>query len=183
MKLLTFFLISLVLGFLYFDTELTQYGNSILNINNKLPFNALVKYRSEFEGGITILDSHGVSLVGEGVQYWESDFEVDEIIRYASTGNALIVEIIDKSKKKHYIIFEENLNSQNSQEIKAKEVDSSQFNTKEYNWVDIKSNEKYIRVISVLRNWLMVLSLLTSMIFLYKLRRRSTKLRPPSARL
>ena len=79
MKLLTFFLISLVLGFLYFDTELTQYGNSILNINNKLPFNALVKYRSEFEGGITILDSHGVSLVGEGVQYWESDFEVDEI--------------------------------------------------------------------------------------------------------
>jgi len=167
MKKIIALLIS-VIGFFYCDISLIKYGNSLLKLGPSAPLDVQLEYRSDFEGGFTIYDKYGLSLVGEGVEYWENDLEVAEIVKYCFDNKDLIVEVLDASNRKRYLQFRSGNEKTTSQkEILSVEIIEAPNHPQE--WVNIKNNNTKIKLLSISRNWLMFFSVIFILLITYKI--------------
>lgn len=162
--------IILIMGVVYFvlDRQLFYYGKSDFNFYGLLPLKINPEYRYDFEGGFVIWDEHGMSLVGKGVKYWNSDIEVDKIIGYGFTDEKLIVQVADTAGNKYYIEFSSNKNPQSKQDIIVNVWGEAEKPTlKDCKWIKIKGNEK-VEMIELFRFGSLVILILSALLVIFK---------------
>lgn len=164
-------LITLIFGVAYFmlDRQLYFYGKNDFNFYNLLPLNIVPEDRPDFEGGFVLWDKYGISLVGKGVKYWNSDIKVGEIVKYSFNNQKLVAHIEDTTGNSYYIELSPNDNQLIKRDINVKVWNSDEvLKSEDFKRINIKGNEKKIKKIVLPRNYLMIAFIIMFIISLYK---------------
>lgn len=125
--------------------------------------------RPDFEGGFILWDEYGISLVGKGVKYWDSDIKVDEIVKYSFNNQKLVAYVEDTTGNSYYIEFSPNNNQLTKQDINVEVWNSDKvLKSGNFKYIDIKGNEKHIGKMKYLRNYLMFIFIILFIVTAYK---------------
>jgi hypothetical protein len=166
-----FILIILILVTTYFilDRKLYYYGKSDLNMYDLLPMKIKPEFRTGLDEGFTLFNEYGFSLVGKGDKYINSDITVNKVVRYGFDQNELIAFVEDENSNRYYIDCLKENDKQSKREIVITVYNTSnQLNLKKFSWIEIRNNEKLINSLELFRNYVLFISILLSIILLYK---------------
>lgn len=156
------------------DKELSYYGRNVLDVYNSLPLKAKPVFRYEFDGGFAIEDSYGFYLASQGRNRYvgnEGEVNIEEIIRYGFNDERLAVEVTDSIGRLFYIEFMEREEVQPEQSLKAKiwKGQDTALELDSFEWVEIENNEDYIRVLSIFRNYSILLISVLCLVFIFRI--------------
>lgn len=158
-KLITVILI-IAVGTIYLglDRSLFPYGESNFTFYRLLPMKIKPENRPDFEGGFTIWDEHGMSLVSKGSRYWQVDsIQIDKIISYGYNDDLLVARIIDTEGSVYSFAYSENKDPDFKPDISVRLFsDEEESLDKNLKWIEIGGNKDIGRIILV-RNWLKLL--------------------------
>lgn len=149
-------IISLSLG-VYFDKHLFPYGKNNLDIYSSIPLGIKPEYKPDFEGGFTLRDMHGLSLISKNARYSELDIIVADFLKYGFNNDEIVVEVIDKHRNTAHLLFKKNENASSNRDISVSIINYDEnINIDKYNWVTINENQNFIEI---LRNIVFLIAL------------------------
>ncbi len=156
-------------SYFWFDRNLFYYGESRFSFYRLLPFKIKPENRPEFEKGFVLWDAYEMSLIGNGVRYFDYDsITVDKIISYKFNDTILIAKIIDTKGYEYSFEFTENENKKNGLYLSVKLNSDVDLSTSG----NLKNIEitKDISKMVLIRNLSMILfiSLMISSIFIFR---------------
>lgn len=96
-------IISLLIVSYIEDKKLYFYGANVLNFHSELPLHIKPVYRYDFEGGL-YLEKDNVPIIGKGIKYRNSSFEIFALKGYCFNHKELFVLIEDSLRKEYYLI-------------------------------------------------------------------------------
>ncbi|MBW3545643.1 MAG: hypothetical protein KY428_08625, partial [Bacteroidetes bacterium] len=170
MKKIILIILSIVtlIVLIYLDSKLYYYGQSWFDIYHPLPLKLTPVFRHDFEGGFAIEDQDGFYVISKGtLQYVGSDqkIEVQEILNYGFKNDELIANIIDSNNEKYQISLKQD-HSEPGRLIPSiqKRINNA---GEDYYWVQIDSNQKQIRRQKLLRNYLLMFSIVIFLVILW----------------
>ncbi len=172
----------LILVTLYFvlDRQLFYYGKNDIDIYKSLPLKIKPENRLDFEGGFSLEDEYGFSLISKGeCQYVHSEIKlnVKEIINYGYNDETLIVFIEDESGSKYFIEFLKNNDIHSKQDISVNiQNESTSIDLEKFKWIEIKNNESQIRKLELFRNYTLIIISISILILIFKLGIRRKKI-------
>lgn len=165
------FALLLILGVTYFviDRHLSYYGKSDFDVYNLLPLKVNPEYRNEFEGGFTLWDAYGFSLVGKGVKFRNSDIEVNEVVKYGFDDERLVVLVEGVGGSRYFVGFKKNEDAQSKQDLDVNIWDTGKsFSSDDYKWIQIQNNDKLIRTMELLRNYVMFVAIALFLFLIFR---------------
>ncbi|RNC83395.1 MAG: hypothetical protein ED557_11940 [Balneola sp.] len=141
--------------FLLIDRNLFFYGENKFDFYS-LPLNFIPESRPSFEGGFVIRDSMGMSIIGTGIRYRQSDFKVAKFQKYAIHKDTVYAQLEGYDRNIYFIQFSENLNSKTGLEVAIK-TDEEWVQGKKLFWYEVYGNEGRVRNLITIRTLISII--------------------------
>jgi hypothetical protein len=141
--ILLFITIAMVGIWISIDKKMFFYGRNIFNYN-LLPQKIYPEFRHDFEGGFTIFDKYGFSLLARGFPLANGVKEnVKNIIEYGYNDKSILVSVETEKNKTRYVQITSDQKSRTGLFIKVFKEKTGKKKYDKYKWINIEKSTPY----------------------------------------